>query len=113
MYLTRKIRECDALVYSILNHGVFAMAQMGYNSSNEAHHLCDFACTTTQASRLVLIVLPEADIRSIAPLNASAPSHDGVVQQLAAELEAMKATMKSDKEKHHREVKALKGKVSS
>lgn len=70
---------------------------------------------------MILVVLPEADIRSAETPNApdgvlvrppvSAPSHDGVVQQLAAELEALKAGMKADKEKHHKEVEALKGKV--
>lgn len=63
-------------------------------------------------------ILTGADIRPAETSNASegvfvrspvsAPSHDGIVQQLAAELEALK----SDKEKHHAEVEALKGKVS-
>lgn len=102
------------------------MARMVDNNLTEArytfrqtqHLLCDFACTTIQVNRLVLEILAGADIPHAETSNASegvfirspvsAPSHDGIVQQLAAELEALK----SDKEKHHAEVQALKGKVS-
>ncbi|CAM9229427.1 unnamed protein product [Pylaiella littoralis] len=93
--------------------------------------------TWEKVNRLVLVILAGADFRPAETSNASegifvrsrvsAPSHDGVVQQLAAELEALKAAMKSvedkhhaelgalksDKEKHHAEVEALKGKVAT
>lgn len=128
----------------LLKNGRVVMARMVRQYLTEArytfrqtqHLLCDFACTTIQVNRLVLVILAGADIRPAETSNASegvsvrsrvsAPSHDGVVQQLAAELEALKAAMKSDKdkhhaelgalksdkEKHHAEVEALKGKVS-
>lgn len=89
----------------------------------KAQHLRGLACTTTQVNRLVLVVLPEADIPSaktstapegvVARPPVSAPSRDGLLQQLTAELEALKAVMKSDRERHHTEVEALKGKVCS
>ncbi|CAN0509371.1 unnamed protein product, partial [Ectocarpus sp. 12 AP-2014] len=74
--------------------------------------------TWEKVNRLVLVILAGADIRPAETSNASeggfvrsrvsAPSHDGVVQQLAAELEALKAAMESDKDKHHAELGALK-----
>lgn len=77
-----------------------------------------FPCTAVEVDRLVSIILPEADIGPVqassgpegAPVGASvpAPVHDGSVQQLVAELEALKASMKSVKDKHQIELDALK-----
>ncbi|CAM9603552.1 unnamed protein product [Ectocarpus sp. 12 AP-2014] len=92
---------------------------------------------------LVVVVLPEAEIPSAETPNAPegtfvrppvpAPSHDGLIEQLAADLEALKAVTKSDdglvqrlaaelealqtlresdKEEHHAEVEALRGKIT-
>eukprot|EP00752_Nemacystus_decipiens_P005336 g4840.t1 len=75
-----------------------------------------------KVNKLVLVVLPEADIPSVKTPNApeevsvrppmSAPSNDGLVQQLTTQLEALKAEMKSDKEKYHMGVEALEGKIA-
>ncbi|CAN0115798.1 unnamed protein product [Pylaiella littoralis] len=75
--------------------------------------------TWEKVNLLVLEILAGADIPHAETSNASeglfirspvsAPSHDGIVQQLAAELEALK----SDKKKHHAEVEALKGKIAN
>lgn len=65
----------------------------------------------------------EADIRPTSASTAPeerfaasperAPSHDGSVQQLLAEMEALKASIKSVKEKHHTELVAFKASMES
>lgn len=70
---------------------------------------------TIQAHQLLLVVLPESEIRRVGSIFSvseaaaarspvSPPSHDGDVQQLASQLEALKAAMMSDKA----EMEALK-----
>lgn len=84
---------------------------------------CDSACTMLQVHRLLLVLLPEANVqpaeRRSAPQAdsvlvrppASAPSDDGNVQQLAAQVGALEAAIQADKDKHSTTMEALKAAV--